>query len=269
MRKVQVAALALAMALAGCAAGLPTAEAPLSAGAASNALAVDLYRQLSINPGNLVMSPTSLAGAMAPVALGAQGETRAGIDRALHFGPGDPTVALGADFAALTGRREGARVDIANALWVQAGFALKPAFVGTARRNLGAEVASLDFVQAQAAAARINRWASDNTGGRIPTIVSADSLGPATRLVVTNAVYLLADWQNPFKAEHSGAAPFTGRGGKTMSVRMMRQHGAFRLIARDGVKAIELPYRGGRLARAGPGSTPQGRRRKPTFRTAA
>ena len=248
MRKVQVAALALAMALAGCAAGLPTAEAPLSAGAASNALAVDLYRQLSINPGNLVVSPTSLAGAMAPVALGAQGETRAGIDRALHFGPGDPTVALGADFAALTGRREGARVDIANALWVQGGFALKPAFVGAARRNLGAEVASLDFVQSQAAAARINRWASDNTAGRIPTIVSADSLGPATRLVVTNAVYLFADWQNPFKAEHSGAAPFTGRGGKTMSVRMMRQHGAFRLIARDGVKAIELPYRGGRLA---------------------
>lgn len=245
MRKVEVAALA--MALAGCAAGPPIAEAPLSAGAASNALAVDLYRQLNGKPGNLVVSPASLAGAMAPVALGARGETRAQIDRALHFSPGDPTEAIGADFAALTGRQEGARVDIANALWVQAGFAVKPTFVAAAKRNLGAAVASLDFVQSQAAAARINRWASDNTAGRIPTIVSADSLGPATRLVVTNAVFLLADWELPFKAENTSDAPFTSNGGKAMSVRMMRQHGSFRFIARDGVKAIALPYRGGRL----------------------
>ena len=245
MRKIEVAALA--MALAGCAAGPPSSTGSALPGNASAALAVDLYRQLSGEPGNVVVSPASLAGAMAPVALGAQGETRAGIDRALHFGPGDPTVAIGADFAALAGRREGARVDIANALWVQAGFALKSAFVGAARRNLGAEVASLDFVQSQAAAARINRWASDNTAGRIPTIVSADSLGPATRLVVTNAVYLLADWEQPFKAEVTGAASFTGRGGKAMSVRMMHQHDSYRLVARDGVKAIALPYRGGRL----------------------
>lgn len=221
---------------------------PAGGGARSAALAVDLYRQVAKEPGNVVVSPTSLAAAMAVVALGAEGETRAGIDRAMHFAPGDPTAALGPELAALGGTRDGARVDIANALWVQNDFALKLAFVAAAKRNLGADVASLDFGQRVAAAGKINRWASDSTAGRIPTIVSSDSFSASTRLVVTNAVYLLADWDRQFSANDTADARFTGRGGKLATVRMMSQRGSYRMIERDGVKAIDVPYRGGRLS---------------------
>src|SRR5688500_165296 len=56
---------------------------------ANRAFGVELYRNLAAGPGNVFISPISLAGAFGPVAAGARTETRDAIGRVLRFPASD------------------------------------------------------------------------------------------------------------------------------------------------------------------------------------
>ena len=259
----------LALAAAACAAGggePPGGEtAPVAArgeestqpvGAASvvegnRAFGLALYRRLAGEPGNVFVSPISIAGAFGPVAAGAQGETRAEIARALRFPAGGGAALhpqLGALLRGLEREQPGATLSIADALWVQRGFALKAPFLAVARNDYDATVEELDFAASDAAARRINQWSSMETRGRIPTLVSPAILAGPTRLVVTNAVYLLADWSDPFPLRATTSQPFHLEGGGVRPVPLMHRIGDYRLLGGDGFAAIDLPYRDERLS---------------------
>jgi hypothetical protein len=51
---------------------------------ANNAFAVELYRAMRSQPGNILVSPACLTAGLAMLRAGARGETAAEIDRALH-----------------------------------------------------------------------------------------------------------------------------------------------------------------------------------------
>ena len=209
-----------------------------------------LYREIARDePGNIFLSPASIAFALGPLTDGARGETRTAIGRALSF----PTIgdglhpALAALQRGLEREGEEATVSIANALWLARGFAPRPAFLDTARTHYGAAVETLDFSRdAEGAAARINHWADTHTHGRIDHVVDATSFNDATRLVVTDAVYFLADWADPFPPE-SQPAPFTLAEGRRIDVPMMRQLDPYRHFRGNGFAALDLPYRDERL----------------------
>lgn len=258
----RLSALAALLAAA-CAAPAPDAQPGPAAAAveqpatASNvasgnaAFGVALYQRLATEPGNLFVSPLSIAGAFGPVAAGAEGETRAAIARAMRFPSSGPALhpALGGLLRDLERTGEGTTLSIANALWVQQGFALEPAFAQTVRERYDARLENLDFARAAAAAAaRINAWASEETRGRIPELIAASSLDADTALVVTNAVYFLGDWAEPFNASNTAEQPFHLPGGSTRPVPLMYRKGQFRYFETDGFQAIDLPYKDERLA---------------------
>lgn len=233
----------------------PIAEAATPAESAEAALAnrafgIDLYRQLAAKPGNLILSPISLAGAFGPVAAGAQGETREAIGRVLRFPASDAELhpRLGGLLRALESQSEGARVSIANALWLMQGYALKPAFVEVARTNYDAEVESLDFRNGAASAGRINAWVERETNNRIRNLIDPGSLDVLTRVVVTNAVHFLGDWAQPFNSARTRPEPFHLADGDTRNVPMMSSNRHTRYTQAGPVELLELPYKGGRLA---------------------
>ena len=263
-------ALALAALATGCsrpaeqartgkAASEPTvAAAPINSAFAGSiaegnrAFGLALYRQLAARPGNLFISPISIAGAFGPVAAGAEGETRTEIARALRFpADGGPTLhpELGRFMRGLERDRNGATLSIANALWVQQGFAMKPKFVRTAREDYGATSENLDFVSApDAAAARINGWVNAETRGRIPKLFTHDAFTVDTRLVVTNAVYFLGDWADQFKRSATTQQLFYLQGGGARQVPMMSRQGEYRTLWTETFQAIDLPYKDERLS---------------------
>lgn len=225
-----------------------TAEAAL----ANRSFGVDLYRQLGAKPGNLFISPISLAGAFGPVAAGAQGETRQAIGQVLHFPATDDALhpRLGGLLRGLESDSAGARVSLANALWLMKGYAVKPAFVAIARDSYGAEVETLDFSNGAAAAGRINGWVERETNNRIKNLIAPASLDEMTRVVVTNAVHFLGDWSQPFNSSRTRPEPFFLAGGGTRNVPMMSSNRAARLAVAGPVQLLELPYKGERLAMA-------------------
>jgi serpin B len=217
----------------------------------NRAFALSLYRVLAAEePGNLFFSPLSIATAFGPVTAGAAGETRSAIARALHFPVAGPGLhpALAGLSRALAREGDGATLVIANALWVKHGFEILPAFRETARRDYGAQLVSLDFGRNPSGAANaINAWVNERTRRRIPQLVDASGFDETTRLVVTNAVYFLADWQAQFRAGATAPGPFRLGDGSSVQAPMMRQQHPFRHHDGGSFTAIDLPYRDPRL----------------------
>lgn len=245
---------ALLIALAATAASIPSQDpaadgrasvAPAAVAEGNRRFTLNLYRELAREDGNVFFSAPSIAFALGTVTAGAEGETRAAIGRALSFpSTGDGLhAALGSLQRGL--ERDGANgtISIANALWLNRKVTLQPAFLDVARRDYDAAVETLDFGgDREGSAARINRWAAEETRGRITQVIEPRALGPTTRLIVSNAVYFLADWETPF-VPNSQEGPFTLADGTRIEVPMMAQLGSFRHHAGDGFAALDLPYR--------------------------
>ena len=210
---------------------------------------VNLYRQLGSRPGNIFVSPASISMALAMVHAGAEGETAAQMAQALRYPSAGVDEAMAAQLRALPIDSEGRHLSIGNALWVQQGFALRPAWLDRIRRHYGGGARQLDFVGAPAQAIQtINRWAEENTAGRIKRLLQPENINDRTRLILTNAVYFKADWLVPFQAAQTRNRPFHLGGGGSVSVPMMRQRVMLRLLDLPTFEAVEMPYKGEELS---------------------
>jgi serpin B len=139
------------------------------------------------------------------------------------------------------------QLTVTNGLWVQSGYPIVDAFHDLLAGGFHADVAPADFQQNPDAACRlINDWMKAKTAGRVPSVV--ESLLPSTRLVVANAVTMQATWQSPFLPEQTVASPFYPLVGSTVQVATMRHRGRFIYARGEGLKLLEMPYRGGRLS---------------------
>jgi serpin B len=219
---------------------------------------------------NLMLSPLGLSGALAMTWAGARGETERRMRETLHYPHGKDRLhaAVGALQYDLDRRgrsvqhREFPRVwnvnrfelGLANALWGQAGYPFSESFLDTLADTYGSDLRSVDFdTEPVAARRRINRWARQASGGHVEELVPPRAIDRFTVFVLANAVYLRADWQQPFDPDDTEPGTFTRADGSTVRVPMMHQEGEFSLLwvpekrAADGVgyRAAELPYVGG------------------------
>jgi serpin B len=226
---------------------VPAADAAQLA-AGNQAFAVDVYRQLRTQPGNLIFSPTSLSVALAMLYNGAANGTAAEMASALHFTlplPGLNAAFDAMDLALTTPPADATafQLSIANSLWAQKGFVLEQPFLDALATSFGAGVNMTDFLNApETARADINGWVSDQTHGGIPMLFDQGSIDAGTRLVLVDAVYFHGDWQSPF-APHSPNGTFHAAAGD-VTVPIMTGPDV-QLWSGAGWNAAALPYKGG------------------------
>ena len=214
-----------------------------------NAFAVDLHRTLAHEPGDMFVSPASIALAFAMTHAGARGDTERDIARVLHFPAGDPAQ-LHREFAAtLAGwsvAREGQELAVANRLYGERTVKFAPAYLDLTRTVFAAPLEAVDFkTAAEPARQNINRWVAGRTHDKILDLIPGGGLSKATRLVLVNAVYFKATWEDPFEATRTEAAKFHGSAGER-PVKLMHRTDTIRLavIADAKVRLVELPYQG-------------------------
>ncbi len=200
---------------------------------------------------NVALSPASISQALAMAFAGARGATASQMASALDFSlSGDR---LGAAFNAADRSLEGvngpdATLNVANALYGQAGQRFRQAFLRVLARDYGAGLRTADFEHAaEAARAQINAWVSEQTRGKIPELLGPGDVEESTRLMLVNAVYLKARWLSPFTKQSTFPAVFHAPSG-AVEVPTMHQIGTFGYRQGAGYQALELRYRGGRLA---------------------
>ncbi len=168
----------------------------------NNRFACALYAQLRQEGTNQIFCPLSISMALLMAYCGARGETAAQIRTALRVSV--PDEELYATWGELTRRPHGKpgayELTLANAVWIQRGAPLEPVFRDAIARHFDATWNTADFKSGSVAArSAINSWVSEQTRGRITSLLGPQSLAPDTRLALVNAAYFKGSWWSPFR----------------------------------------------------------------------
>jgi serpin B len=231
----------------------------LAAAVAGNtAFAADLYKQVRDEPGNLFMSPHSISTALAMTFAGANGTTATQMAQVLHFTlPPEQLhpafnkldLELASRAASANGKTIPFRLTTANAIFGQTGWEFMRPFLDTLAVSYGAGLRVLDFAaDPEAQRLLINDWVEAKTNARIKDLLPAGSITELTRLVLTNAIYFSAAWDEPFKASETADRPFMIASGQTISVPTLHQNHERGYGEGAGYRVAELPYDGNQLS---------------------
>ena len=236
-----------------------TPEEATNAAAAVDAFGIELFRRVATGSGNLVVSPASIALALAMARAGARGETAAQMDAVLH-GFGSDAHALGVaaldeslaaldhvydSYPANNGQVPEVALQVANAPFAQQGMPLEPAYLDALASRFDAGLRLVDFrTDPDGARQLVNAWVKAQTKGRIPELLGPPAITNLTRLVLVNTIYLKAPWLVPFDEQATADEPFTRADGSSASVPTMSQRSEYGYAAGRGWWAVELPYLG-------------------------
>ncbi|MFJ8432775.1 serpin family protein [Kitasatospora sp. NPDC094019] len=243
---------------------LPPADpaAVAATAAATAAFGLDLLRTLTAGPGadggNLVLSPSGLATALAMVLPGARGTTADQLAAALHTGlsPEQYALATGAlNRSGAPGGKGGPVLRRSDDLWAQRDFPLDPHYLGVLAAAFGTGVRTADFRKdPEGARKAVNGVVEKATEGLVEDLFAEGQINPDTRLALTDALYLKADWAHPFEPGRTTGQPFRRLDGSEAAVPTMAAAESLRYAEGSGGilgepwQAVELPYAGGTLA---------------------
>ncbi|MCF4120985.1 serpin family protein [Antribacter sp. KLBMP9083] len=196
-----------------------------------------------------VVSPASLAVALAMLAEGAEGHTAQELDAALGATGTERTDAYNALIAAV-GEYDGdpgvAQDDdlperpvlhLADQVVLDDGFAAKQDYLDALAAAFGAGVQQADL-STQDGKAVLDAWVQKHSGGLIER--SAIEPDPDLRLVLQNAVVLVAGWQTPMGDPFD--APFRLPDGTEVQAEAVGEGLHVARAEHDGWTAVRLPY---------------------------
>lgn len=221
----------------------------------NNSFALDLYQSLRRQDGNLFYSPYSISLALAMTYTGARNETEQQMGNVCHFTLSQERLhpafnAIDLELAERGKTAEGQdgkgfRLNIADSVWGQKGYDFLTSFLDVLAQNYGAGMQLLDFSHApEDSRIIINNWVSEKTEGKIKDLIPQGDITDATRLVLTNAIYFNAAWEEPFQKDATRDAPFYLPDNTAVTVPMMSQGISLNYSEGDVYQAAELLYDG-------------------------
>ena len=217
----------------------------------SNLFGFDLYQRVRTQKGNVVVSPASITTALTMAWAGAKGDTADQMRKVLHL-EGTPQEVLqsaGKLSSALQEPTRPIKFRIANRLFGEKTYKFESPFLDATKAAFGAPLDAVDFIKSpEPTRVRINGWVEEQTEKRIKDLIPAGNIKPDTRLVLVNAIYFLGDWQTPFDKEKTKPAPFQLSATSKKDVLTMKREDRLRFVQQDGLKALEIGYKGGQMS---------------------
>ena len=221
----------------------------------SNTFAFNLFNQISdttawesdIKTKSFMVSPLSITYALGMLNNGAAGNTQAQINDVLGFGQ------TGADsinafcykmLQAAPALDSLTKVLIANNIYLNQGFEIKPEFQKKANDFYDAQPETRDFADGETMDV-INKWASDHTEQMIDTVLTEDEFDEHADYYMLNALYFKGEWTTKFDKAKTKEASFSTPGRKTVMVPMMNLQAEFEYSQNNDYQAIRLPYGNG------------------------
>ena len=215
----------------------------------NNDFAFNLFRQSSDPLKDQIISPISITYALGMLNNGAAGETQNQINKTLGFGE---TGADGINTFCQKMLTEAPVLDkltkvmIANTIYMNKDYALKPDFVKKANDYFLAQPETRDFGDGKTLDV-INQWASDHTQKMIEKVLSENEFDPKAVSYLLNAIYFKGTWAQKFDANETQMEVFEHAGPDKylLQVPMMHQKEQFPYTENDLCQAVALPYGNG------------------------
>jgi serpin B len=210
----------------------------------SNEFGIELFTKVTAEENkNLMLSPLSASTALTMLLNGCGGDTYSQLQGTLKYPAGMNISEINEAYKSLVSQLliidPKVKLALANAIFYRNGFNVKSPFLATMSNDYKATVEALDFA-APSSLTRINKWASDNTNGKIPEVLSEIS-GDAVMFIM-NALYFNGDWSYQFDKSLTDELPFHPDGGSTIDVPTMKGEVGSKVADGDGFRAIEMPY---------------------------
>ncbi len=222
---------------------------------ASNAFGFKLYQKLvgEKPDDNQFMSGFSVFAALAMTAEGAGTSTLEILKNTLGLPEKDVLHAGLKELGNALGRGDAPyALAVANAIWPEKSFHLKPEFLEIVRKVYRGESVPLNFKSDfENSRKTINAWVEKQTNQRIRNLLPEGSLTELTRMVLTNAIYFKGKWKFEFDKKLTQSQPFwLSKGNKVEAPLMYLPYKKERLkyAQMDGFEALSLPYQGDDLS---------------------
>ncbi|GAB6880560.1 serpin family protein [Halorubrum gandharaense] len=249
--------------------GEPSAEDPrLRELVAGNAgFAMDLHHEFVADDdaGNVFYSPYSVSMALAMTYAGAAADAERAMRETLSFSLAEETHPAFSDLQAELDERETTedpmpdddedaetdafQLSVANALWGDEGFPVDGDFLELVDNHYRGGYEKADFAgDPEGERERINAWVADATEDRIEDLIPEGGITSQTVMVLANAIYFMASWEQEFDPDDTTDATFTALDGSTSEVPMMEQNLRTDYVDLPRAQAIELPYVGGEVS---------------------
>ena len=222
---------------------------------AINGFSFDLFKEFMADPGNtdnIFNSPYSIFTALAMTYEGARSNTAAEMAEVLGIEQdNDSFHNYIKNLYEYLNKNEDYNISTANALWVNQGLELLEEYIKVIQDFYGGESTNVDFSNPAEAAEIINTWVEEQTNNLIKDLVPESSLGPMTRLVLTNAIYFKGTWKVQFDEANTTSREFTLKTDDKIQAETMRLINAkdkFNYTETTDLKILELPYTGDEMS---------------------
>ncbi|XP_074755685.1 ovalbumin-like [Athene noctua] len=235
---------------------------------ASTEFCFDVFKELKVQHvnENIFYSPLSIISALSMVYLGARENTRAQIEKVVHF---DKITGFGESIESQCGTSVSVHTSLkdmliqiskpsdnyslsfASKLYAEETYPILPEYLQCVKELYKGGLESINFqTAADQARQLINSWVESQTNGMIKDILQPSSVDPQTEMVLVNAIFFKGIWEKAFKDEDTQEVPFRITEQESKPVQMMYQIGSFKVavMASEKIKILELPYASGELS---------------------
>jgi serine protease inhibitor len=212
---------------------------------ANNQFGFDLFQKVYMqetDAENIMISPLSVALALAMTYNGAETGTRDAMEKTLRL-QGLTRQEINESYEMLVKSLKSldndVLLEIANAIFYRKDFSVEQDFIQQNRKYYEAEIAPLDFAS-PAALQTINGWVNEKTHEKIPSII--DQISPLHVMFLLNAIYFKGTWTSEFNTESTVSQPFTTGSGKSVTTGLMHRLDTLDYASNELFSAIRLPY---------------------------
>jgi serpin B len=212
---------------------------------ANNQFGFELFQQVYAweeESENIMVSPLSLALALAMTYNGAEGTTKQAMEKTLRVS-GLSTSEINESYQSLVKNLQSVDprvlLEIANAIFYRKDFSVESNFVQVNQTHYNAEVSALDFAS-PSALLTINGWVDNKTRGKIPFII--DQITPSHVMFLLNAIYFKGTWTKEFNPKSTVKQNFTTGSGSTVETDLMHRVDTLDYLRNDLFSAIRLSY---------------------------
>jgi serine protease inhibitor len=212
--------------------------------AADNLFGISLFQRVLANDtvtGNIFISPTSVALALAMTYNGADGETKAAMEETLRkqgLTPEQLNRSYKDLMDALVSVDPKVLLEIANSIWYRSDVEVLPEFISVNQTYYNAEVNAIVFNDQ--AKDIINGWVAEKTHDKITEII--DYIPEDAIMYLINAIYFKGIWRSEFEKDKTADKPFYLSDGSSVQAPTMQQQDTFRYFSNELMSAVELPY---------------------------
>lgn len=192
---------------------------------------------------NLMLSPLSASTALTMLLNGCSNNTFSQLKSTLRYPSSLSLPGINEAYKSLVNQLLNAdpkvKLALANAIFYRTGFDVKAPFLNTMKEDFKAKIEGLDFAL-PSALTTINKWANDNTNGKIPKVL--EEISPDAVMFIMNALYFKGNWSYQFDKSKTTDRPFYPDNLQSVNVKTMNGEIGAKVVSGKGYKAIEMPY---------------------------